>query len=364
MNIEASKNKEVSVFLRFREKFSDLDLTSPITQEISSDTFMGEQRQLVVDLLNNILTNEDLSHLLPRGDYKELLDLTLFYLGAAKNSRVNILRPGATHQARWMAKLIYGIKIVMLKEAIQQTMSDTGRDKWISDDAMKKITRFVNFVTHIYVPWWFQCPISASAPNNDLTLVQNLVKFSQVDEVISREVLKGFKNHYWYLVQEMVPLSLFDPNLTCDEKSQIAVALLRSEKYESFQNRHGTGYGKPVFPTFDPETAKLASFVGPDSWKFFELLKIDPDFLNKSPETWPDHESYQKGLLVSKNFKVCNDSAERGVKLSADFLGTAQKEKNFQNVLQIVENHRKEKPDQKKRKRAEPSNWYLHVQDD
>ena len=43
MNIEASKNKEVSVFLRFREKFSDLDLTSPLTQEISSDTFRGEQ---------------------------------------------------------------------------------------------------------------------------------------------------------------------------------------------------------------------------------------------------------------------------------------------------------------------------------
>ena len=86
---------------------------------------------MVVDLLSNIFTNKDLSHLLPCGDYKELLDLTLFYLGAAEDPRVNILRLGATLHARLMAKLIYGIKIVMLKEAIQQTMSDRGRDKWI-----------------------------------------------------------------------------------------------------------------------------------------------------------------------------------------------------------------------------------------
>ena len=65
-----------------------------------------------------------------------------------------------------------------------------------------------------------------------MTLVywQNLFKFSQVDEVISGEVSKGFKKHYWYLVQEMVPLGLFEPYLICNEKSHIAVAILRSEK--------------------------------------------------------------------------------------------------------------------------------------
>ena len=65
-----------------------------------------------------------------------------------------------------------------------------------------------------------------------------------------------------------------------------------------------------------------------------------------------------------KNLKVCNDSDEGEVKLAVDFLGIAQKEKNFSNVLQIVENNRKVTPDQKKRKIFEPSNWYLQVQND
>ena len=54
---------------------------------------------MVVDLPSKIFTNKDLSQVLPCEDYKELLDLTLFYLGAAEDPRVNILRPVATLHA-------------------------------------------------------------------------------------------------------------------------------------------------------------------------------------------------------------------------------------------------------------------------
>ena len=141
----------------------------------------------------------------------------------------------------------------------------------------------------------------------------------------------------------------------------MASAILSSEKCEEFQNRHGTGYGKPCFPEIPSSGAELKDFVGSDSWKFFDLLKINPDFLNCSPDSWTEQESYLEGQHIVKNLRVCNDSAERGVKLYADFLGSAKTEKNYQKILQVVENDRKEKPNQKTGKRVSPDTWYLHL---
>ena len=40
-----------------------------------------------------------------RGDYKELVDLTLLYLGYETDKFSHFARPGAIHKARWMAKI-------------------------------------------------------------------------------------------------------------------------------------------------------------------------------------------------------------------------------------------------------------------
>ena len=87
---------------------------------------------------------------------------------------------------------------------------------------------------------------------------------------------------------------------------------------------------------------------------------MDPDFLNYPPESWADQDSYRHGSEVIRALKVCNDSAERGVKLSADFHGAAKVEKNFQKILQVVENDRKDFPNEKK-KRESVDTWYLHL---
>ena len=359
LNVEASRSPEISVFLRFREKFPFLDLELPLASEEHTSSFLASQREEVIVLLLKMVADEECKDLFPRGDYKELVDLTLLYFGAKDPSEVKIQRPGATHKARWMARLLHTLKIVLLKRAVKDSMS--GRDKWISDAALQKIERFVTFATHVYVPWWFQCPVSASAPHNDLSLIKLLHAYAEVDEVISSAVLSGFKNHLWYLVCELTPLGLFDPAVSEDQKSHMASAILSSEKCEEFQNRHGTGYGKPCFPEIPSSGAELKDFIGSDSWKFFDLLKINPDFLNCSPDSWTEQESYLEGQHIVKNLRVCNDSAERGVKLSADFLGSAKTEKNYQKILQVVENDRKEKPNQKTGKRVSPDTWYLHL---
>ena len=113
--------------------------------------------------------------------------------------------------------------------------------------------------------------------------------------------------------------------------------------------RYGTCYGKPIFPDVSAET-KLFNLVGPDSHLFFKVFKIDPSFLRKHPREWSDDQHFQAGKVVVNALRVVNDSAERGVKLATDFLGSAKIEERFQQVLQTVEMHRQALPSLRKRK--------------
>ena len=56
-----------------------------------------------------------------------------------------------------------------------------------------------------------------------------------------------------------------------------------------------------------------------------------------------------------KNIKTVNDLTEQGVKLASDFHSVAQKESWYQNILQVVENERLRKPNQRKRKKVNNS---------
>ena len=60
---------------------------------------------------------------------------------------------------------------------------------------------------------------------------------------------------------------------------------------------------------------------------FFRILSIPSAFLAKPATQWEDDEDYALGSEIITGLKVCNDSAERGVKLLADFshLGRAEK---------------------------------------
>ena len=73
---------------------------------------------------------------------------------------------------------------------------------------------------------------------------------------------------------------------------------------------------------------------------------------------WPLSVPSLDALKIVLNLCVVNDSAERGVKLCYDFIDSARKEGNLQNILQVVENNRNKLPDQRKRKLVS-KNWYL-----
>ena len=94
---------------------------------------------------------------------------------------------------------------------------------------------------------------------------------------------------------------------------------------------------------------KLSDYIGPDSIGFFTILGLDTDFLEESVKDWAASPTYQAAKAAVKNLPVVNDAAERGVKITSDFLDSARNEERFQTVLQVVENDRRKMPNQQKR---------------
>ena len=116
-----------------------------------------------------------------------------------------------------------------------------------------------------------------------------------------------------------------------------------------FSQRHGSWYGKPGFPE-STESYDIGDYIGPDSLGFFTTLGLDVDFLEETVDNWKDTAIYQAAkAAVLKSLPIVNHAAERGVKITSDFLDTARKEERFQTTLQVVENDRKKVPDQRKR---------------
>lgn len=73
--------------------------------------------------------------------------------------------------------------------------------------------------------------------------------------------------------------------------------------------------------------------------------------MKKSTEGSQVHHNNVDGLReFARCCNVTNDCGERRLKLSADFTGAAKTEEHFQNVIQVVEADRKERPNLRKRK--------------
>ena len=177
--------------------------------------------------------------------------------------------------------------------------------------------------------------------------------------------MSAFSKHLWYLTEELLPLVLFCSSVDNEEKSKIAEEIKQHEQTDKCEGRVKTEFGKPKFPDIlsqdDIESLALSTFAGKDSLGFFRILRLDTAFLDKSVESWKDDDTYLRAKEVVDSLAVVNDSAERGVKLCHDFLTTAKKDDNLQNILQVVENNRNQLPNQRKRTTSS-KNWFLKLQ--
>ena len=354
LKIEVSKSPAVSIFMRFKNNFEMLD--SNDLQRVQRKNIMSNsESQSVIDLLKDTIRDKN-SEVFLRGDYKELVEISLFYLDPNSFKEYfgrdfSFKRPGAMHKARWMAKLLYSLKMVLMRDMIAK---DLPKGAVFRCGQLNKLNRFVKFVLSVYIPWWIKSPLVAAAPINDTKLLQDISSFTEKDKLVGNSALKSLKNHLWYLTEELVPLSLFSNEISQKEKTKMVEAIISFKTFPKPQNRHGTGYGKPTFPKIlNINNINLQQFIGPDSHQLFSILRINESILSVPVDQWDKLDDYIEAKKIVNSLKAVNDAAERGVKLGSDFLGTAKIEERYQNILQAVENDRKYLPNQRKKRKVQ-----------
>ena len=209
---------------------------------------------------------------------------------------------------------------------------------------MIKLQRFVNFGVLVYAKYWFKCPSAIDAPINDLKLFKDIQMYDSVDSKAATPAMNALKRHLWSLTTEFAPIILFSQEITVEEKVTVAKKLSLVKNDEQNVRPHGLGYGKPLFPSIDTLTSSVSDvscLIGEGSWIFFQALGVqDTSFLSEDPDKWPENRSFQDCQKRANNIMVVNDAAERGVKLTTDFISSCREEENFQNTLQVVEENR------------------------
>lgn len=327
LKLTSSSAPEVQIFERFAKAWPDIDKTrfaSGLDDE-------GIRSSLPDDICNDIKAycRDQLSKSHSRDDYRELLQLTMAFLGENIHS---FRAPGPTSNARWMAKAIYSFKISLFRDQFHLTPRE-----------LKGLAGICIFLVRLYIKAWFSCTNAISAPNLDFNFIKNVIAYASIDPKVSEAVLKKIRNHCWYLSKELIAFSFFDTEVSNEEKRKMIERLQYSEPVVKLESEH-----KIVSPEILLNHT-LSDFVSSNTEMFFARIGISLEFLISDPITWETNKEYQDGLKICRQMSVTNDSAERGVKFMKDYnriLTNDEEEKQL--LLQIVEAYRRKYPTYKK----------------
>lgn len=207
-----------------------------------------------------------------------------------------------------------------------------------------------------YVKYWLCCTSATDAPILDLNLLQQLEKAKELekDALILQFIeasMEKLKLHLWYLSERLVPLAFFCNRVDDCQKSEMAKEMIA---YEGM-----IPGGTQDMPITDQRvefsSMKLKQFVGSDSWTFFKLIGVKPDFLYIPVSEWINDNSYLKVCSYTKSLSVVNDSAERALGMMTEFHVNriTQSEEQRQHLLQVVKEMRLRQKNLLKHKNAE-----------
>jgi hypothetical protein len=326
---DVSKSPNMEIFCHFREYW-------PRVNQDAFSTAMADEgtATLITPWKDDIIAfaAAQLETVQPRDDYRELLELTIIFLGGVPHRGIHFLYPGAVHRARWMARAIYCIKMWLFRnEYPLQQRPGASRGLSTSDRIWNHLKRVCLFATSIYVKYWFQSPSSSAAPRNDLHLLQSLSEYPDKDVAVAAST--AFGRHLWYLSELLVGCSFFDRDVSTEEKRNMIIALKEKEGHEHPSKRI------PVF--LQPSTKGLHDFVTKSTMQLFKILDLSEDFLEQDPSEWENEVSYQRSRETVCSMKVINDLAERGVALIQEFNSSiTRSEEQKQYLFQVVEGHR------------------------
>lgn len=295
------------------------------------NTRISSLRDDVIRYVEDILSTKEKKSVL-KGDYLEMLELCLIILGKSiPNYQFHVAH--ACSHARWMAKLIYSMKMYLFRHQLHFSTSE-----------VKNLQDICIFICLVYVKIWIQCCIPSNAPHNDLVLMKELKRYSEINDAISKHAIGKFKEHLWYLGPELVVLSLFS-----DKVSDI-VKRRMFEKMKALDNSQWTQRTWRLTDSTDIFEKDLDDLVGSSSMTALKSLKLDIKFMFENDVSqWKSLDSYCTAKKTVDSLHVVNDVAERSLKLMTDFNEKFTKsEPEKQNAIQVIEDNRKKIPNTKK----------------
>lgn len=263
------------------------------------------------------------------------------------------------HHARWMAKVIYSLKIYPFRKQF----------KAINRAEIRSLTDICIFIVKIYAKIWFTAPLAVKALYSDFTLLKKLQAYSEIDATISTAIMKKFVNHLWYLSEELVAFSFFDSDIPLGSREQMRVQMFKvyyeneeeevddeveEENQTPLVNHTDKYLNRRKFSLKISEVEMICEkdteqFIGPSTKNFFERFNINTSFLSKTVTEWEDDENYRRGYEIVSLIRVVNDTAERAVKLTQGYnLKICNDEEQKQFLIQGVAGYQKKYPDSNK----------------
>ena len=250
---------QILIFKRFQTNWEFIDRSTYdiiASDEALHSAVSGVASQIVE------FAKRQLEQFQPQDDYRELLELTIIFLGGVPARGVSFRAPAGLHRARWMAKSIYSLKIWMLKGRFKLTKRE---QKGIADICL--------FTVKLYVTAWYQAPYAPFAPRLDLQLLKDIMEYKALNTAVADVALKKFLGHLWYLSEELVAFAFFDDAISLDTKRQMVEGL------------HNTGGNEHPLKriTLDPtviSSKQLQDFVTENT----EIFHHHRHFISVSPD--------------------------------------------------------------------------------
>ena len=317
-----STGPELLLSKRFKEQwqFMDVEKFQPTSTDPSVEALVESSRVNIIEF-----AEEQLKLKQRRDDYRGFLELSIIFFGGIPARGIHFQAPGAMHRARWLAKVIYAIKIWLFRGQFRMTLSEE-----------RGIRELAVFAVLIYLKAWISAPRAVEAPLNDFLLMKQLLQYPQA--VVSTATSKKFSLHLWYLSEDLVGLALFDSRIPPETK-KLMLAVMEDDA--------------PEHPPKRPRIASNAflgdrgieQFCTANSKRLLHIFGLSDEVLSKDPDELREDMTFQHALAAVTGLAVVKDRAERGVALIQDYNGRLTKgEEQLQFLLQVVSDHRKKFP--------------------
>ena len=145
------------------------------------------------------------------------------------NTNIVVKSPGAIHNARWMAKALYTLKIALFRNQLKNVHSEK---------ELENICSLAIFLAAFYKKQWLTSANTRDTPRNHLELLRKLTKtedciqkspkgWPRLLPLLVKKAREKFENHLWYLSERLVFLSLFSDNVTISEKQLLRRAMIK-----------------------------------------------------------------------------------------------------------------------------------------